>query len=56
MGTVIFLPKHRAHRADRYSHPAYRRHRRYMGSGLVDDYQPKHKALTPNRPDRLDIW
>jgi hypothetical protein len=64
VGTVIYLfPRHRAHRADKFSHPAFRRTGTYMVNGRinkyagpVDLYVPAHRAPTPNRPDRLDIW
>jgi hypothetical protein len=40
--------RHRAHRADRFAHPAYRRSHRYFGAPSVDEYLPKHHPiLTP---------
>lgn len=46
----VALPRHMAHRADRFAHPAYRRQEVYAWGGrngriplLVDEYKPKHK-------------
>lgn len=57
MGDLLHLfPRHRAHRADKYSHPSHRMHRDYFGGVRVDEYEPKHRKDSTRRIRNLDIF